>query len=116
MIFLKLEDIRSIINTKIDELKELIGEEYDTTLILFHYFKWSKDKLENSDWFVDQDTIKVKAGLKPTCKVTSETNSGLCSVCFAEDDPKELECLECGHKICNSCWLGYINDKVILYD
>ncbi len=112
MIFLKLEDIKSIINNKVDELKDLLGEDYDTTLILLHHFKWSKDKLENSEWFVDQDAMKMKAGLKPNSLDTKESIKNLCQVCFTEDDPNELDGLECGHKICKSCWASYINEKV----
>ncbi len=74
MIFLKLEDIKSIINNKVDELRELLGEDYDTTLILFHHFKWTKDKLENSDWFGDQDALKIKAGLKTDCLDIEDSN------------------------------------------
>lgn len=114
MIFLKLEDIKSIVHTKVDELRDFLCEDFDTTLILFHHFKWSKDRLENSDWFADQDALKVKSGLKPIVVPTKEeSEKNICLVCFCEEDPKELDCLDCGHKICKSCWIGFVNDKVI---
>jgi len=113
MIFLRFDEIKRVLDHKIEELQELLDITYDEALILFHYFHWNRDKLENSDWFSNQEELSKKAGLLPLEKPSSkEEIENECPVCMGEYCEKELDSLKCGHTICINCWEVFINDKV----
>jgi hypothetical protein len=64
VVFVTIEDIKTLISQKCEDLKELTGLDKDEALIVFHYFQWRKDLLESS-WFEQEDNIRLKAGLRP---------------------------------------------------
>jgi ariadne-1 len=116
MIFLKLEDMKKLIEKKVEDLSELLGTKFDETLILFHHFKWSRDHLENSEWFSDMEKIRKLAGLDPIVveNKTLITEDLTCPICLVTDHKDEFDSLSCGHHICKSCWSNFINEKVRL--
>lgn len=114
MMFLILDDIKTILDRRIKELQELLDATYDEILILFHYFHWNRDKLENSDWFTNQEEISKKAGLVPLDNnIPSDPNTHECPVCLGELPREEMDSLKCGHAICPWCWETFINDNVL---
>jgi len=112
MIFIKFDDIKRVLDKKIEELEELLGLTYDEALIVFHHFGWNRDKLENSDWFTNQEKISRKAGLLPIDDNLPAEAAHECPVCLFECPPEDLDGLKCGHKICKMCWSSFINEKV----
>ncbi len=112
MIFIKFDDIKRVLDKKVEELEELLLLTYDEALILFHHFNWNRDKLENSDWFTNQEKICRKAGLLPIDETPNAEASHDCPVCLGECSPEDLDGLKCGHKICKFCWSSFINEKV----
>ena len=51
----------------------------------------------------DQEIAQLKN------KLTSE----LCPVCFSEFEANNYICLKCNHRVCNECYIEYINDKLL---
>jgi Transcriptional repressor len=114
MIFLKLDDMKKLIDKKVEDLSELLGATFDETLILFHHFKWSRDHLENSEWFSNREHLRRVVGLDPIQQDNkSQTEDELtCPICLVSDSKDAFDALSCGHSICKSCWENFINDKV----
>ena len=112
MIFFRLDEIKRILDRKVDELVELLDITYDESLILFHFFHWNRDKLENSDWFTNQQEISRRAGLVSLDDDPIDMKGTECPVCLMEYTLDELDSLKCGHKICKYCWETFINENV----
>jgi ariadne-1 len=115
MIFLKLEDIKKLIDKKIESIVDLLGTDYDEALILYHHFKWSKDQLENSDWFSNPEDIRVAAGLIPklvTEPLTEKETVYQCGLCLSEENYEEGDGLICRHRFCKDCWTNFVNEHV----
>ena len=110
MIFLTLENIKKLIDDRTDELSDLLGADFDETLILFHHFHWSKDKLENSGWFTDQEKLRREAGLDP--KMATKHFTIECPICFTCYIDSDYDALNCKHKLCKNCWRELINEMV----
>lgn len=109
-----LNDIISRLKKIIKELSELLGTNDDETLILFHHFRWNKNKLETSDYFANPDKIREAAGLVPLGKkIEKPTGEEFhCPICWDNVPVSTLEALSCGHFLCGGCWDNYIKDKV----
>jgi hypothetical protein len=80
--FLTLEDMKKLIDSRVDELVDLLGTTQDIALILFHHFHWSKDKLENSEWFSHPEKLRKEAGIDPKIENTEIENKE-CPLCFS---------------------------------
>jgi len=115
IIYLQMEDIKKIIDKKIDSASELLGCTYDEALILYHHFKWNKDSLENSSWFENSDKVRQKAGLPLTTmkRATAFNVQQLsCPICLASVTISECDWLPCNHVVCKFCWQAFVSDKV----
>lgn len=109
-----IDDVISRLNKMVKELTELLGTSEDDTLILFHHFKWNKNKLENSDYFTNPDKIREQAGLMPLDKTVEKPSEKefMCPICWNSVSVSEIDAPECGHFLCNGCWEDYLREKV----
>jgi ariadne-1 len=112
-----LDDVNSRLKKIVKELSELLGTSDDDTLILFHHYKWNKNKLENSEYFSDPNKIRAEAGLMPLDynSVKPTDKEFQCPICWNVISISELDAPDCGHSLCNDCWEDYLKEKVIYF-
>jgi len=112
MMFVTISDIKALIDSKCDEINELLGLSRDEALILYQYFQWRKDRVE-SEWFGNEDEIRKKAGLDPVNKADEDLSPERpCPMCFDTKPKEEFESLACNHYICKDCIAEYIDYQV----
>ena len=93
---------------------ELLGTNFDETLVIFQSFRWNAEALQNS--FFDsakQEGLRRTLGLDPV-KIPGEAAAGAhCLVCYeATADASQLAC---GHRICAACWRAHLSYDVHSY-
>ncbi|KAL4464710.1 hypothetical protein ABPG74_011271 [Tetrahymena malaccensis] len=106
-------DIYEVIDSKVKDQQETLSLSYDDTLIIYKYFQWNKDKMDQ-EYFNKTEIIQKNAGLiyngMPKA-VTPSTKNFICPVCY--DTVSEIDYLPCNQAICKSCWRQYIIDKTL---
>jgi ariadne-1 len=112
IVFVTLDDIRSLIAKKCEDIKELTGLGSDDALILYNFFQWRKDLLE-SKWFEDSEKIRIEAGLDPISVAHKpQTQTLMCPMCMETKHINQFDSLSCNHLLCVDCIEDYITFNV----
>lgn len=98
----------------IDQVKSVTGlEDSSAVAILLRKYKWNKERLIDA-WIEDSDRVLKNAGLfldeKPSDVGSDEEVE--CLICLEDCPIKEMFGLGCGHRYCESCWKGYLENAV----
>eukprot|EP00808_Paulinella_micropora_P022604 g48515.t1 len=97
-----LERIKKLIEVTADELFVTLTEAGSLLL----KYQWNAEQLKK-EWFVDQDKVRTKAGVRRIDSRPKPPASGKvqCSMWGCDEvDFKEASALSCGHYFCNTCW------------
>ena len=122
-------DYEIIQNSEIIKKREGIIEKFvecsclknDEAELVLIFYNWNYDKLIE-DWYDNMEKIKIESHIEQSSdslekisqfieknKLTSE----LCPVCFSEFEDNNYMCLKCNHRVCNECYIEYINNKLL---
>jgi len=89
----------------------------DAEMVLRH-FGWELDLEKIGDLMdqgYDENKFREVSGLLPTNHVSqapAPVGTRMCEICVDEKDASEFPCLGCCHfKVCNSCWLVYLEGR-----
>jgi len=74
---------------------------------------WNLGKLDSI--LDDQEKIFKAAGVLEEPKPEKKSKQIECSVCGTDTDWNDTSALECGHRFCNSCWGGSIDNTLSTY-
>ena len=114
--YLTSEDILPRIKGKIEEMMGLYDLSYDETLILFYYFKWNSEQMDNKYFGEGQNELfKELSGITPKVKYPlDKSDNPICTICFEKKPKAEFKEGSCGHMLCNKCWSEYLIHMVNL--
>ena len=93
---------------------------YDEAELVLIYYNWNYEKLIE-EWYDNMDKIKIESHIEQSPESTKNINEfitknnltdDICPVCYTEIDKDESMSLKCNHKICNECYIEYINNKL----
>ena len=115
--YLTSDDILPRLKSKVSEMMGLYDLSYDDTLILFNYFKWNSEIMDNK-YFVEDPNVCFKeiSGVKPKIKFpVDKSENPICTICYEKKPKSEFSIGSCGHSLCKKCWSEYVLFMVLYY-
>eukprot|EP00197_Chlamydomonas_leiostraca_P004716 CAMPEP_0202867712 /NCGR_PEP_ID=MMETSP1391-20130828/9582_1 /ASSEMBLY_ACC=CAM_ASM_000867 /TAXON_ID=1034604 /ORGANISM="Chlamydomonas leiostraca, Strain SAG 11-49" /LENGTH=627 /DNA_ID=CAMNT_0049547775 /DNA_START=210 /DNA_END=2089 /DNA_ORIENTATION=+ len=107
---LKKEDLQERRKQAIEDVVGVLGIAEEDAVRVLRKFKWDVNRLHES-WFTDMDAVRREIGLQDEQPAPSKSEE-TCQVCYDTFPVSEMKAAPCGHMYCQTCWNGYLHEKI----
>lgn len=110
---MKFDEVLHEMIRKLDKIKQKTQLDLDKNLLIFHYYKWNREKLE-SNYFQQMQQVFSNLGFdkQPQLKKENSDESAPkhCIICY--DQSGQFPQTVCGHRVCQICLMDYFNENI----
>ena len=89
-------------------MSTFVAIEYDDP----HKVRLALAKLQR-EYFASPEAVLQRVGVGADVQMEQDADEEVeCSICFDDVPPQRASALQCGHKLCNECWVDYLRTNL----